>query len=71
MRNYLKKIMSLVLCLTLCIGMSVPASAANENNTLGVTFSVSLETPTITSSNVDQTVVMHLTASEGITMDGT
>lgn len=70
MRNYLKKIMSLVLCLTLCIGMSVPASAANENNTLGVTFSVSLETPTITSSNVDQTVVMHLTASEGITMDG-
>lgn len=70
MRNYLKKIMSLVLCLTLCIGMSVPASAANENNTLGVTFSVSLETPSITASNIDQTVVMHLTASEGITMDG-
>lgn len=70
MKKKLKKLMSLVLCLTLCVGMSISAGAANENNTQGVTFSVSLETPSITSSNVEQTVIMHLTASKGITMDG-
>lgn len=70
MKNCLKKLMSLVLCLTLCIGMSFPVMATSENNTQGVSFSVRLETPSIMSCNVEQTVVMHLTANKEITMDG-
>lgn len=50
--------------------MIQPVHAANENNKLGVTFSVTLETPIIQKSDVNQTVVMHLDASKAITMNG-
>lgn len=70
MKAYLRKTISLVLCLALCMGLYVPAFAANENNTRGVTFGVTLDTPTITTSTEEQTVVMRLKSSGEITMCG-
>lgn len=66
----IRLILSVILCFALCIGASAPAMAAGENNSLGVTFGVSLDVPEISVSDVDQVVTMTLTANQGITMDG-
>lgn len=70
MKKYFKKLFAFVLCLTLCISNFMPVQAANENNTRGITFDVTLDTPTITTSTEDQTVVMRLNASKEVTVDG-
>jgi len=70
MKRHLKKLLSAVLCMALCAGMCVHAVAANENNTQGVTFSATLNTPTIQTSTQDQTVEMTLTASQAVAVDG-
>lgn len=68
--KHLRKILSAILCFALCVSMSAPAMAAGENNSLGVTFSASLDSPEISVSDADQTVTMTLTANQEITMDG-
>ena len=70
MKGYVRKVLAAVLALTICLGLTMPAYATNETNNLGVIFSVALDTPTITASNLDQTVVMRLTSSKEITVDG-
>ena len=70
MKNSLKRLLSVILCMALCAGMCVHAVALNENNTLGVTFSATLDTPTIQKSTQNQTVVMRLTASQAVAVDG-
>ncbi|MBE6883748.1 MAG: hypothetical protein E7487_04005 [Ruminococcaceae bacterium] len=65
-----RKLLCILLSLVLSLTLAVPAMAVNENNTLGVTFGVTLNTPTISTSNSDQTVTMTLAASQAITMDG-
>ncbi|MBQ8603332.1 MAG: hypothetical protein IJ410_00615 [Oscillospiraceae bacterium] len=70
MSTKIKKIVSLVLSLTLMFSLCVPAYAANETNTLGVTFDVTLDNPALTQSASDQTVVMTLKANQGISVDG-
>lgn len=70
MKKSLKRLLSVILCMALCAGMCVHAVAANENNTRGVTFSATLDTLTIQTSTEAQTVVMTLTASEPVAVDG-
>lgn len=70
MKKYFKKLLAFVLCMTLHIGSYMPVQAANENNTRGVTFDVTLDTPTINVSTEDQTVVMRLNASQEVMVDG-
>lgn len=60
MKKFFKQIVTLVLCLALCIGHGVPVKAANE---LGITFSATLDKQSIEKADVAQTVVMTLSAS--------
>jgi len=66
----MRKILSLVLCLPLCMSLAVPAMAANENNDRSVTFSVSLDQTSVVASAVDQVVTMTLSASAPVSLDG-
>lgn len=66
----IKKIIAVLVCVSIVINMSISIFAANETNTLGVTFDVTLDTPEITSSSQEQTVTMTLTASKAVTVDG-
>ncbi len=70
MKNIFSKFMSYLLCITLCISLCLPVTAVNENNTLGVSFSVSLDKSTVESADSAQTVVMTLSASSPVTLDG-
>lgn len=70
MKTYFRKMLSVFLCLAMCIGSFTPVLAANENNTRGVTFDVTLDNPTVNRSSEDQTIVMRLKSSKEITMDG-
>lgn len=65
-----KKILAFFVCVCLCMNLIVPSYASNENNALGVTFHAVLDTPTIYASNEDQTVVMRVNASEGVSLEG-
>lgn len=66
MKKYLKQIFTFVLCFALCMGSLLPAQAANEK---GITYSVTLDKSEITKTNVAQTIVMTLSASDAITTD--
>lgn len=70
MKKHGKRLLSLIMAVALCFGICLPAQAASENNTLGVTFDVKLDTPTISASSEEQTVVMRLKASTPVTVDG-
>lgn len=70
MKKQMQKIVSLVLCTVLCVGMCVPVRAANENNSKGVTYNAILDTPVISTSNTEQTVVMRLNTNKAVTVDG-
>lgn len=70
MKKHGKRLLSLIMAVALCFGICLPAQAANEKNTLGVTFDVELDTPTIRASSEDQTVVMRLKASAPVAVDG-
>lgn len=65
-RNVLAMLMSLIMCLS----MYVPTYAVGENNQDGIVFDVVLDTPTISTSDADQTVIMRLTTNKEITVDG-
>lgn len=67
----LKRALSFVVCVALCLAVLAPAYAANENNRLGVKFSVTLDTPIITANETEaQTVVMRLVTDIPVTVDG-
>ena len=70
MKKLYKQILTWILCFTLCLGNAVAVHAANENNTAGITFSVELDTPEITTSTQDQTVIMRLKAIGPVDVDG-
>lgn len=69
MKN-IKKIIAVLVCLSIVMNMTISIFAANENNTLGVTFDVTLDTPEIATSSQEQTVTMTLTASSAVAVDG-
>ena len=63
-----KKLGALFLCLLLCAGMCTPVFADNENNAQGITFYGKLDQSTVTASGEDQTVTLHIFASEEISV---
>ncbi len=70
MKNTWKRFAALFLSLALCTAAILPLMAANESNTLGVFFGVTLDKPTLSVSDADQMVVMTLSANQAITLDG-
>jgi len=70
MKSILSKFVSYLLCFTLCFSLCLPVTAVGESNTLGVAFSVSLDQTAIESGAAEQTVVMTLSASAPIVLDG-
>ena len=70
MKTRFKRIISLALSLSIMIGLCMPTYAANESNTLGVTFDVILNNAMVLESSSDQTVIMTLKTNKGITVDG-
>lgn len=70
MKKHMRKFLALALALVLICSLGLPAVAAGENNTLDVTFNATLDTPTIPVSEADQTVIMRITASSEVTVDG-
>lgn len=70
MRKGLKKIIALFLVITMCTSMNMISYADNETNDKGVTYKVTLDTPTISTSTEDQTITMRLTSNKEITVDG-
>ena len=70
MKTKLKRILSVALSVALVLGVAMPTWAANESNTLGVTFDVTLDHATLTKSDAEQEVTMYLKASKEITVNG-
>ena len=65
--NYLKKVLSVLLAVAMCIMLASTSYAAN---TVGVTFSASLDKTTIETSASAQQVVMTVKANKDILADG-
>lgn len=61
------KLLALVLAAALCLGLSLPAMAANS---LGVTFEAQLDHATLNISDQDQTVTMTVSASKTVAVSG-
>lgn len=70
MRKVFKRFTVCILCLALCVGNILMLSAANENNTSEVTFEAKLDTPSMQTSDIAQTVVMRIIANTGVDVDG-
>ena len=62
----MKRLIMSVLALVLCFGLVVPVYSANETNTMGVTFSASLDQNTLTTSDVDQQIVLTVVVSAAV-----
>lgn len=69
MKHTIKRILALLLVAALMVGFAVPAMAANESNTKGVTFSAALTNNVLQTSSEEQTVVLNINASPEITLD--
>ena len=69
MKN-IKKIIAVLVCLSIVMNMSISIFAANETNSRGVAFVVTLDTPEISESSQEQTVTMTLTATKAVSVDG-
>ncbi len=65
-----RKLLAMCLAFALCVSLAVPAMAAGETNTRGITFSAKLSQDTITTSDKDQEVTMTIDPSAPIVMDG-
>ncbi len=65
-----RRFLSMLLCLCFCMGMAVPAFAANESNTEGFVFSASLDNSTLYVSDQPQTVVMTVLSNKEMTLQG-
>lgn len=61
------KLLALVLAAALCLGLSLPAMAANSE---GVTFKAQLDHATLNISDQDQTVTMTVSASKTVAVSG-
>ena len=61
------KLLALVLAAALCLGLSLPAMAANS---LGVTFKAQLDHATLNISDQDQTVTMTVSANKDVVVNG-
>lgn len=61
------KLLALVLAAALCLGLSLPAMAANS---LGVTFEAQLDHATLNISDQDQTVTMTVSANKDVVVNG-
>ncbi len=66
MKKSVKSVLSLALCLCLCLGMVMPANAVNSEN---ITFSATLDNPTLSVSSEAQTVKMTVSASAAMTLE--
>ena len=65
--RFTKNFMALVLALAICLSLSIPALAENS---LGVTYSATLDTPTISVSNQNQTVTLTIAPNKTIDVGG-
>ena len=70
MKKSFRKLLSMMLCLTIFIGIAMPVFASNESNEKNVTFDAVLSNETLTVSQEDQTVTMTIQASTPVTLDG-
>lgn len=70
MKTWLKSMLSLMICVCMIISAAVPAIAAGENNTAGITFTASLDKPSIPVSEEAQTVSMAVDANTAFAVDG-
>lgn len=61
------KLLALVLAAALCLGLSLPAMAANS---LGVTFEAQLDHATLNISDQDQTVTMTVSTNKDVIVNG-
>ena len=61
------KLLALVLAAALCLGLSLPAMAANSE---GVTFEAQLDHATLNISDQDQTVTMTVSANKDVVVNG-
>ena len=66
MKNNRKTLLTLLMCICLLANLVMPAYAAN---TLGVTFSATLDNSVIQTSNQDQTVVMRVEANTPVLLE--
>lgn len=69
MKKCFRTMLSMIMCLALLIGSSMPTQAADEDNAFGVTFEAVLDKPIISTSSEEQSVVMQIKASKGVTMN--
>lgn len=60
MKDFGRKTLALLLVIAMLAALVIPTWAMNENNTLGVVFSASLDKTTISKSSEAQTVVMTI-----------
>lgn len=67
MSKIMKKILSLMICLTMCVNFALPAIAANNS---GITFSATLNNSTLSVSDQMQTVVMTIATDAEVLLDG-
>lgn len=70
MKRKLKSVCAAVMTLALCFNLVMPVNAANETNTLGITFDAVLDTSSVLESDADQTVVMRVNASKAAVLEG-
>ena len=63
----MKKTITIILCIVLCLGLAVPALGSNS---LGVTFTAALDTDTLNVSDSAQTVTLSVTGSPAFDLDG-
>ncbi len=70
MKHRMKAFLSLILCLSLCLNMVLPALAADESNSLGIGFSASLDQPELSVSTEDQTVTMTVGSDAAMNLEG-
>lgn len=68
MNRISRSLMALALALAICLGIAVPALAANESNTAGVTFSLELSDDSLYVSEDAQTVTLSIKASQALNM---
>ena len=66
MKQTLKKLFALIVCLSLCAGVVLPIAAANESNTRGYEFTATASQATIDATE-DTTVTVTISANTPIT----
>lgn len=65
-----KKAVAMLTCMSMVFLSGMQVKAENEDNSLGVVFSGTLDKTELKKSNQDQTVTLLMRASDAVTMDG-